>query len=922
MGYNAWMSNLQQSSLFSDEALPPAVAPAAPARELAPMLKQYLAVKERYPDFHILIQVGDFYEVFFDDAKVIADALNIRLTSRDKSETDPIPMAGVPIHALDNYLPRLLERGLSCVLVSQVESADTKFQNGKKVGVQREITRIITPGIRFEGDGLDEKRYNFLAAALVSPRGAGAVGLIDVSAGMLRLIEIESKEGLVDTLRKFAPSELLLPSIVDKNPIQRDEKWIRSVKELSLEHGFQISFRPYAQGNRESVANKLSGLLLDQSRLGDVEKLSLESLFVVSGLLDYVESVSLRSNLKISRFELITDAGRSCLDAASIRNLEILSTRSDGARRNSLLDFLDQTKTPMGSRLLTDWVLNPLTELEPIRARHAAVEELLNNPGRRDELIRQLQFVRDIDRLVTRVALGRGNPRDLSSVRESLAVLPQIKDTLGTFNADLLKQLVERLNLHTSLKELLNNAITDEPPLKLTEPGTIRPGYSPELDELNQISTQGSHWIVELEARERQRTGIPSLKIKYNNIFGYFIEITNTHVSRAPTHYERKQTLANAERFTIPELKEFEGKVLSAKAKALELEKKLFSEVCNKVAAEMSELQISAEVLATLDVLLSFAESAARHSFCRPEMTLDEVTEIVGGRHPVVESVIGSHNYVANDASLNTIDRAFAVLTGPNMGGKSTYLRMVGIVHLMAQTGSFVPARAAKLGIVDRIFTRIGSADDLVRGESTFMVEMKEATAIALKATRRSLVLVDEVGRGTATTDGLAIARALAEWLHDDTGCRTIFATHFHELTELPSTKERVFCLSVGVVEDGDHISFTHVIEHRAADRSYGIEVAKLAGLPTKILTRAKELLNGELLNRDNSAAESKKVSVKSFPVKPSGSASHPKEQEEFRSLKQLVTEISSRNIDEMTPMQSLVELSAFQKRARELQRS
>lgn len=878
------------------------------------MLKHYLAVKERYPDFCVLFQVGDFYEVFFEDAKIISDALNIRLTSRDKAEVDPIPMAGVPIHALDNYLPRLLEKGLSCVLVSQVDGGETKIQNGKKVGVQREITRIITPGIRFEGDGLDQKRYNFLAAALVSPRGAGAVGLIDVSAGVLRLIEVESKEGLVDTLRKFVPSEILLPSMVDKNPIQRDEKWIRTVKELSLEQGFQLSFRPYLDGDRAAVTKKLRTLLLDQQRIIEVEKLSLESLFVVSGLLDYVDTVSLKSDLKISRFELVAEAGRSCLDAASIRNLEILSTRSDGQRRNSLIDFLDQTKTPMGSRLLNDWLLNPLTELEPIRARHEAVDELLNNPGRRDELIRQLQFVRDIERLVTRIALGRGNPRDLAAVRDSLEVLPQLRETLATFGTSLLKSLTEGVSLHGSLKGLLKRAITDEPPLKLTEPGTIRPGYSPELDELNMISTKGSHWIVELEGRERQSTGILSLKIKYNNIFGYFIEVTNTHASRVPSHYERKQTLANAERFTIPELKEFEGKVLSARAKALELEKKLFNEVCAAIAAEMSELQRSAEVLGTLDVLLSFAESAARFNFCRPEMTLDEVTEIVGGRHPVVEGVIGSHNYVANDSSLNTVDRSFAVLTGPNMGGKSTYLRMVGIIHLMAQTGSFIPARAAKLGIVDRIFTRIGSADDLVRGESTFMVEMKEATAIALKATRRSLVLVDEVGRGTATTDGLAIARALAEWLHDDIGCRTVFATHFHELTELPRSKERVFCLSVGVVEDGDHISFTHVIEHRAADRSYGIEVAKLAGLPTKILARAKELLNGESAT-DRLTKSSKTEALKPMPIQ-----AHPKEQEEFKSLKQLVAEISSRNLDEMTPVQSLVELSAIQKRARELQ--
>ena len=887
-------------------------APLTPARELAPMLKHYLAVKERYPDFRVLFQVGDFYEVFFEDAKIISDALNIRLTSRDKSETDPIPMAGVPIHALDNYLPRLLEKGLSCVLVSQVDGTETKIQNGKKVGVQREITRIITPGIRFEGDGLDEKRYNFLAAALISPRGSGAVGLIDVSAGILRLIEVESKESLLDTLRKFSPSEILLPSIVGRNPIQRDEKWIRAAKDLSLELGFQLSFRPYIEGERDAVAKKLGGLLLDQSRLADVERLSLESLFVVSGLLDYVESVSLKSNLKISRFELITDAGRSCLDAASIRNLEVTSTRADGGRRNSLLDFLDQTKTPMGSRLLTDWLLNPLTDLEQIQARHGAVDELLNNPGRRDELIRGLQFVRDIDRLVTRISLGRGNPRDLASVRESLLVLPQLKDTLSTLEAPLLKSLTDRLNLHSELKDLLQLAITDEPPLKLSEPGTIRSGYSADLDELITISTQGSHWLVKLEAQERQRSGIPSLKVKYNNVFGYFIEVTNTHANRVPAHYERKQTLTNAERFTIPELKEFEGKVLSAKARALELEKKLFSEVCGEVASRMSELQASAEVLGMLDALLSFAESAARHNFCKPEMVLDELTEISGGRHPVVESVIGSHNYVANDARLDTADQCFAVLTGPNMGGKSTYLRMVGIVHLMAQTGSFVPARSAKLGIVDRIFTRIGSADDLVRGESTFMVEMKEATAIALKATHKSLVLVDEVGRGTATTDGLAIAQALAEWLHDDIGCRTVFATHFHELTELPRAKERVFCLSVGVVEDGDHISFTHVIEHRAADRSYGIEVAKLAGLPTKILARAKELLNGE---------EMPPPPPRSSPPNPKPTQPDPKEAE-FKSLKQLVAEISATNLDKMTPIQGLVELSTIQQRAKDLQRT
>ena len=868
-------------------------------KELAPMLQHYVETKRKYPEHLLLFQVGDFYEIFFEDAHRASSILNIRLTSRNKDDPDAIPMCGVPIHALDNYLPKLLRAGVSCVLMSQVEDG-----RGKKGGVAREISRIVTPGIRFEGDGLDERSFNFLLSVCFSSRGAGAVSFSDVSTGVLRVVEVESLDELLDMIQRVSPSEIVLPSVLDSVPVDRDEAWVRRVRAHGEECGVRVLFRPFERPRREQLAERLTKLLS-----GGVPEflnsLGQEAGSAVGALLDYVDDVSFGNTPMLSEFSFLESGQGLVLDAATRRNLELTETRIDGEKRNSLLSRIDYTRTAMGARQLGEWLLSPSTKREEIEGRHEAVQELISQVDCLEAFREILLGVRDIDRLVSRVTTNRAVPSDMGALRDSLKNLPRFAETLKRCESPFFHQLTERFDVLHDVWQRLDELLVDEPPIKLVDGGVIQSGINPELDRLKKLAQDGSSWLVELEQRERQATGITGLKVKYNNVFGYFIEISKAHQGKAPAHYERRQTLVNAERFVTRELKEFEQEVLSAKSRQIDLERELFVELRNWVAKEVPRIQRSARVLSTVDVLCSFAYAARKHAYVRPQLRDDGLLRIQGGRHPVVEQVLGQQNFVPNDAFLNGEERRFAVLTGPNMGGKSTYLRQVGLIQLLAQAGSFVPAVSAELSLVDRIFTRIGAADDLARGDSTFMMEMREAAIITKKATSRSLVLVDELGRGTATTDGLAIAWAIAEWLHDVIRCKALFATHFHELNELGKDRDGVFCLSVGVVEDGETVTFTHRIEEAAAMRSYGLEVAELAGLPSALLVRARQVFT-ELAEREATHMER-------LPKVEAAGGFSPELQQKLLGLEALSEKVAGIQLNSLTPMQALLELEKLQ---------
>ena len=918
-----------------------------PRRVLPPMLQHYLQVKAQYPEHLILYQVGDFYEVFFDDARVVSETVQIRLTSRDRDSVDPVPMCGVPIHALENYLPKILVAGHSCVIISQTDD-DRK---GKGM-VKREISRIVTPGVRFQGDGLDERRFNFLAAVAVAPRGSGAVSYVDVSTGHLRLQFLDDTEELIEAIQRIRPSEVIVPSTLYSLPVPKSERWVRDLRACAAGLGTRLLFRPFERCSPAEIERRLGARFssyIGSSTMGSSNPggssnpelgagpisagagLGDEGSAALAAVLEYVDEVSFGKAPRLASFQIEEKTTTVAIDAATRRNLELTETRIDGERKHSLLGAIDSTRTAMGSRLLGDWIIMPSNDLKIIRSRQDAIADLLGNPEQLEALRGLFAGVRDLDRLVSRITSGRATPRDLRSVADSTSSFSELKSVLGTFSAPLLADFAGSFDPLEDLRDRLERALVEDPPAKSSEGGIFRLGFSDDVDRLRKIGENGHLLLAELEAKEKARTGISALKIRYNNVFGYYIEITKLHLAKVPADYERRQTLSNAERFVTPELKRLESEIITAKSRQIELEKELFVELRSWVAGQADRLQRSSHQIAALDVLGSLAFAAAKYNYVRPEFVDTGEMTIDDGRHPVVEQVIGPHNFVPNQIRLDRGDRRFAVLTGPNMGGKSTYLRQAGLIQLLAQIGSFVPARRARLTPVDRIFTRIGAADDISRGDSTFMVEMRESASIIRKARRESLVLIDEVGRGTATTDGLAIATAIAEWLVDAARCATIFATHFHELTDLAERKEGVFCLAVGIVEEGRQIVFTHRIEERAADRSYGIEVARLAGLPERLLKRAEEVLavlNQEhrpqfdaILDHPEQAAVIDPVELKPRraplpPLTPPAVQFDPAAAGQLR----VIEKIRSLETDNLTPLQALLALADLKKVVEDIQ--
>ena len=816
-----------------------------------PLMQQYNSVKSRYPHALLLFRLGDFYELFYEDAIIAARELQITLTSRNREKGQPIPMCGVPYHAADGYIAKLIRAGFKVAICEQMEQPGP----GKKL-VRREVSRVITPGTATDISVLDARENNFLAAASHNPTlSVIGLALVDLSTGEFLATEFvgnHAEESLRDELQLLRPRETLLPrpqqlfetakvSLLDGagGVESRLEDWIfqRDYAERILREqfgvaeltGFGLDDHPQAQ----SAAGAIIHYLRENAARGD-------------------DAPSVEALRHLDRIRYYEQHDTLVLDPVSVRNLELLSPifteESKSAGPTTLIAALDSTVTGMGARLLRSWILRPLIDPDAIAARLGAVEHLLKQTVVRGEIRKELRGIQDLERLTSRITLGLATPRELLALRKSLAQLPILKNFLTPppfGGSDLIHALHDDIDELTDVRERLEKALSDEPPAVATEPGMIRSGFHPELDELRNLSLHSKTIIASMEDRERKRTGINSLKIRFNQVFGYYIEISKPNLPNAPADYERKQTLVNAERFTFSELKEYERKILAADERILEIERQLFIDLRSSIAAKASRLRKTASAIAQLDVLACFAKLAADRGYTRPEFNSTGELLIVAGRHPVIEELLKQkgERFVPNDLCFEPGRQQLLLITGPNMGGKSTYLRQAALIVLMAQMGSYVPARQAKLPITDRIFTRIGASDNLARGRSTFLVEMSEVAAILHHATPSSLVLLDEVGRGTATFDGLSIAWAVVEHLQKNTRARTLFATHYHELTELAELLPTVKNVHVSVKETPNEIIFLRRVEPGSADKSYGIEVARLAGLPRSVIERAREVL-------------------------------------------------------------------------------
>ena len=821
-----------------------------------PLMRQYAAIKKEHPSALLFFRLGDFYELFFEDAVVAARELQITLTSRNKEKGTAIPMCGVPYHSAENYIAKLIRKGFKVAICEQME--DPRL--AKKL-VKREVTRVLTPGTAADAH-LGSEENNFLACVARAGNAAGFAAL-DLSTGEFRATEFigdDAERRIREELLVLRPREVLFASSLPlfDQPRASAPQAAAAPRMASLENATWAEtplddwvFAPdYAI---PQVENHFGVLSLEGFGLADRSAAATAA----GAILHYVRTTQRGSLDHVDRIGFYERQNCLVLDAVTVRNLELIEPLFSGAADNAtLFRCLDCTVTPMGKRLLRAWMLRPSIDVSEINQRLDAVEGMVKDLVAREELRRSLDGILDLERLLSRVTLETANPRDLLALAVSLAKLPTVRTSLFHFPAARLQTLHAQCDELADLRTRILSSLEDEPPLTLADGGVIRAGVDATLDELRDLSRNSKQYIAQIEQRERQRTGIGSLKVKFNNVFGYYLEISKANLHHTPPDYERKQTLVNAERFTTPELKEYEAKVLDAQEKMVEIERRLFAELRTAIAAEARRIRQTALAVAEIDVLANFATVAANRNYCRPKLEDAGDIEIVEGRHPVIEQLEISgvaDRFVPNDLYLNATTHSILLITGPNMGGKSTYLRQAALIVLMAQMGSFVPARSARLGLVDRIFTRIGASDNLARGRSTFMVEMTETAAILNTATARSLILLDEVGRGTATYDGLAIAWAAIEYIHANTRAKTLFATHYHELTELADRLSGVKNFHVGVKESGGGIVFLRKVEEGAADKSYGIEVAKLAGLPADVVNRAREVL-AEHENAERSA--------------------------------------------------------------------
>jgi DNA mismatch repair protein MutS len=799
--------------------------------DLSPAMQQYVAVKERYPDCIIFFRMGDFYEMFFEDAVTASRVLEITLTSRNKNKEDAIPLCGFPYHAASGYIAKLIENGFKVAVCEQME--DPKLARGV---VKREVIRVITPGLVLDTDNLNAKENNYLAA-LTLRNGLLALAFVDISTGEFRVAETGDREYFLVQTAGLPIREILVAEDF------RDEDLIRSVagegERCLINRLPPERFDPAAALallHDHFTEEKLSGIDLESHPA---------TAAAAGAVLAYMMETQKDRLGHINELTWYDSGAHLLLDEVAKRNLELFSTIAEGKKSGSLFQVLDETVTSLGGRRLRWWLNHPLCDPLRIRERLAAVSEIREENLLRASLRTILKSVYDLERLGSRIAVGLANGRDLVALRTSLHVLPLLRDAVIKCEAPLLRAIRDGIDEMPDLRGLIEGAIVDDPPLTIREGGIIREGYDPELDRLISVMRDGKKWIAALEEKERQRTGINSLKVGFNSVFGYFIEVTKANARLVPAEYIRKQTLVNAERYINEELKGYEETVLHAEEKRQAREYDLFVEIRGRIAGEIRRIQGTAARIADLDAVASLSEVAERYNYCCPVVDGEDVIEITDGRHPVVERLAGRTGFVPNDVLLDREKNRFLIITGPNMAGKSTCIRQVALIVLMAQMGSFVPAARARIGVVDRIFTRIGAADSLARGQSTFMVEMTEVAEILRHATKRSLIILDEVGRGTSTFDGLSIAWATAEYIHDapSLGTKTLFATHYHELTDLAVAKEGVRNFNIAVREWGEKIIFLRKIMEGGTNRSYGIQVARLAGVPAEVIARAKEIL-------------------------------------------------------------------------------
>ncbi|QDT79990.1 DNA mismatch repair protein MutS [Gimesia maris] len=853
-------------------------------KKLTPMMERYLEVKRQNPGTLLLFRMGDFYELFHEDAEIAARILGITLTSRDKTSSNPIPMAGFPHHSLDNYLYKLIHAGYRASICDQVE--DPKKAKGM---VKREVTRVVTPGTLTDDALLDPHENNFLASIYFGKSNIGLAWL-ELSTGRF-LTSNTTAEHLVDELARIHPAECIF---AEGNTALQN-----AVGHLDT----MLTERPpwsFAEGESEKR-------LLDHFGTKTLEGFNLEagtpSITAAGALLEYVQETQKSSIPHINQIEPYERGDRLLIDEATRRSLELTRTIREGKREGSLISVLDETVTSMGARLLTDWIANPLTSLSQIERRLDAVEELSQNPVLCTEVREQLAKTYDLQRLTARIATGRASARDLSFLAQTLALLPKLKAKLSGRKAELLQSLEADIDLCAEVRSDIETMIIEDPPLTLNEGGVIRPGFSEELDELRSLSKGGKEWIAGYRNEESERIGIPNLKVGYNKVFGYYLEVSAAHAAKVPDHYIRKQTLKNQERYITPELKEYEEKVLKAEDRAVELEQSMFDELRERVAKEAPRTQKTAEILAQIDVLFGLAHLATHAGYTRPEMTEEPVLDIRESRHPVLDRLQPSGEFVPNDVLLGEPYGRVQIITGPNMAGKSTYIRQAALLTLMAQIGSFIPASEARIGIADRIFARVGASDELSKGQSTFMVEMTEAARILNSASERSLVILDEIGRGTSTYDGISLAWSMTEFLHDKIKARTLFATHYHELTELTQTLKQASNWNVAVHEQDGEIVFLHKIVEGSANKSYGIHVARLAGIPDQVIQRANQILS--TLEKDH-IDETGQTTI---PPRIDRKSSHQQLSLFGNTAHPVLDEIRDLNVDEMTPLAALEEL-------------
>ena len=809
--------------------------------ELTPMMQQYMETKQEYPDCILFYRLGDFYEMFFEDALTASKELEITLTGKNCGLEERAPMCGVPYHAVDSYLNRLVSKGYKVAICEQVEDPATA-----KGLVKREVVRIVTPGTNLDTQALDETKNNYIMCIVYIADRYG-LSVADITTGDYFVTEIDDSEKLFDEIYKFMPSELIC-----------NEAFYMSGMNINLLKE-KLGITIYALDAWYFDDAICQRTLQEHFHVSTIKSLGIGDydcgVIAAGALLQYLLETQKRNLSHITRLSAYVSGKYMLLDSSTRRNLELCETLREKQKRGSLLWVLDKTKTAMGARTLRKYIEQPLIDYKEIQRRLDAVEELKNHAISREEIREYLAPVYDLERLVCKITYQSANPRDLIAFESSLSMLPPLKYILQEMKSPLLKELYDELDTLEDLCNLVKDAIQEEPPIAMKEGGIIKDGYHKEVDRLRSAKSDGKEWLAKLETKERDKTGIKTLRIRYNKVFGYYLEVTNSFKNMVPEYYTRKQTLANAERYIIPELKELEDTILGAEDKLYALEYQLYCEIRDTIGKEVTRIQTTARAIAQIDVFASMALVAEQNRYVRPKMNEKGIIDIKDGRHPVVEKMIPNDMFIANDTYLNDKKNRISVITGPNMAGKSTYMRQTALIVLMAQIGSFVPASSAQIGIVDRIFTRVGASDDLASGQSTFMVEMTEVANILRNATSKSLLILDEIGRGTSTFDGLSIAWAVIEHISNSRllGAKTLFATHYHELTELEGKIDNVNNYCIAVKEKGDDIIFLRKIVKGGADKSYGIQVAKLAGVPESVIIRAKEIVE-ELVHADITA--------------------------------------------------------------------